>query len=29
VLSALAPAAAVTMAAVFVLTTYAKPYRDD
>lgn len=29
VLSALAPAAVVTMAAVFVLTTYAKPYRED
>lgn len=29
VLSSLAPAAVVTMAAVFVLTTYAKPYRED
>ena len=28
VLNALAPAAVVTMAAVFVLTTYAKPYRE-
>jgi AAHS family 3-hydroxyphenylpropionic acid transporter len=29
VLSALAPVAVVTMAAVFMLTTYGKPYRED